>query len=171
MRWARKTWEYNVNNPRLKFDAAIEKTRKKNRLPDTPEGRAEAAYHEIMLLQGIERQAGLEKKASGGITMWTADMSADFIVGGEYTDFTFATVTTDKIEKEVLSEAHGIGKASGGSYKVGRVMFLGTPKGFRYAVRIRVTGVPFGSTVGAIESKARGARKVQWRELEFAPQA
>ena len=113
--------------------------------------------------------AGLSKKASGGITMWTADMSADFIVGGEYTDYTFATVTTNKIEKELLSEADGIGKASGGSYKVGRVMFLGTPKGFRYAVRIRVTGVPFGSTVGAIESKARGARKVQWGELEFAP--
>jgi len=51
LRWARKTWEYNVNNPRLKFDAAVEKTRKKNRLPDTPEGRAEAAYHEITLLQ------------------------------------------------------------------------------------------------------------------------
>lgn len=130
----------------------------------------------ILAEEGLIKTAGGSKPvtASGAITMWTSDMSADYIVGGEYKDFTFARVTVEKVEAELLKAAKQVAGSIwvrlGGSAQVGRVMFLGTNKGFKYAVRIRVTGMPMGAVVQEIESVARGARKVQWGEMDFAPQ-
>lgn len=113
--------------------------------------------------------AALSSTAAGPfITEWASDMSADYIIGGEADDKVFSEVTTESIANALRRTAEKIAKGSGGRAKVGRPTFYATPGGFRYAIRIRVTGVPVGAVVDAINDHARGPKKVGWSALEWA---
>jgi len=113
--------------------------------------------------------SALSSTASGPfITEWTTDMSADYIIGGEVTFKVFSEVTVESIADALRTNAWEIAKDSGGRFKMGRPTFHGTSKGFRYAIRIQVTGVPMDVVVDAINDHARGPRKVSWGDLEWA---
>lgn len=116
------------------------------------------------LLAGLQKQAG-----PGEVTMWASDGGTDFIIAGEHSGLRYWG-HDGGVAEAVEATAEEIGKASGGSYRVGNTAMEMTSggRGFRFGVQLRVTGVPLEATVEAIKSKARGAREVPWRKVAFA---